>query len=109
MKRDRPKILFGAMLNCEDRGAYSTMRIHLKYNSTAILEDGDPTLIKNFAQLLLRVISAIDEEHEKGAGSLYKHDHPHNVEWKNIKPFKVLLDHEISPIENQQQAALRKK
>lgn len=89
MTSDRPSVYLGAMLNCEDRGAYRTMRVHLEHNSKTILDNGDISQIRSFAELLLRVIKAIDEEHEKGEGSLFKHDHPHNIEWKNSKPIKI--------------------
>jgi len=77
----------GAMLRCEERGDYSTMRGHLRSFSDDILEKAGPEEVRKFAELLLRVIKAIDHEAANGPGSLMKWDHPYNQELLQMGAF----------------------
>ncbi|UXS45885.1 hypothetical protein [Agrobacterium tumefaciens] len=85
MRADLIPGLFAAMQNCEDRGDYRTMRVHLKRSGLEIANEGDEPTLRELAKLLLRVITAIDIEAEQGAGTLLKPDHPDNIAWPKVK------------------------
>ncbi|MBN9548934.1 MAG: hypothetical protein J0H31_08650, partial [Alphaproteobacteria bacterium] len=89
---------------CESRGDYFTMRAHLKGIGMELAEHADIETLRGFAKLLMRVIVAIDEEAERGPGSLLDPAHPANVEWPRIKPVApifVTLDR-IQQLESEQ-------
>ncbi|MEW9614630.1 hypothetical protein AB3G45_12460 [Shinella sp. S4-D37] len=99
MEKNLATTLLGAMMNCEDRGDFETMRGHLEYSGQEVATSGDLETVREFAKLLMRVIKAIDEESRLGRGSLLKLDHPHNIEWSNSRGFEFkmvnsnLIDH----------------
>ncbi|WP_457587615.1 hypothetical protein [Ensifer canadensis] len=51
---------FEAMMACEDRGDYSTMRTHLNATAELVIDQSEHDTLKRFAHLLLRVIRAND-------------------------------------------------
>lgn len=98
---------FGAMLHCESRGDYFTMRAHLKGSGIPLAEHADIDTLRDFAKLLMRVLTAIDEEAKSGPGSLLDSTHPANLEWPDIKsvaPIFVTLDRieQLEAEQNQQ-------
>ena len=100
MRDDVLRATFGAMLRCEDRGDYSTMRAHIRSHAKEIIDSGDEAMVRDLSRLLVRVISAIDVEAFQGEGSLLKHDHPDHVSWSEGRwlPFKMAgSDHTGSP------------
>ncbi|MDX8465655.1 hypothetical protein RFM26_08170 [Mesorhizobium sp. VK23B] len=106
MDSDLISMHFGAMLHCESRGDYFTMRAHLKGIGMELAEHADIETLRGFAKLLMRVIVAIDEEAERGPGSLLNRTHPSNVEWprtKPVAPIFVTLDRiqQLEPVQNQ--------
>lgn len=104
MNSDLISMHFGAMLHCESRGDYFTMRAHLKGSGKELAEHADVDTLRDFAKLLMRVIVAIDDEAKRGLGSLLDPTHPANIRWPRIKPVApifVTLDH-IEQLEAEQ-------
>ncbi len=77
-----------AMLQCESRGDFSTMRTHLHATGERLIDCADQDTLKEFARLLMRVIKANDYEAIHGHGSLMVWEHPFNREMLEAGAFK---------------------
>lgn len=76
MRAEVVKAVIKAMLNCEERDDYRSMRVHIKWHAKDIIEHGDIQTLRDLSALLVRIATASDVENREGAGSLLKQDHP---------------------------------
>ena len=67
-----------AMMQCEERGDFLAMRVHLRDAGNSVANVANPHELREFARLLMRVVQALDIEHEHGPRFLMKWDHPFN-------------------------------
>lgn len=84
-----------AMLNCEKRGDFSTMRTHLNAAADGLIDLAGQSTLKEFARLLIRVIKANDYEAEHGRGALMDWGHPFNKEMLAAGAFKKRYPHQF--------------
>ncbi len=91
MRAEVVKAVIDAMLNCEERGDYRSMRAHIKWHAKDIIEHGDIQTLRDLSALLVRVASALDLENREGAGSLLKQDHPDHVAWSQGRWIPLIL------------------
>ncbi|MBD9628038.1 hypothetical protein IB279_34370 [Ensifer sp. ENS06] len=82
--------LLGAMLHCEGRGDYPTLRGHVRYHGMLLAASQDTRILNSFVMLLVRAIEPWNYEAKYGEGSLLSRTSSANIEWG-------VLDAEESP------------
>ena len=83
-----------AMLKCEKRGDFSTMRTHLNAAAEDLIDLAGHNTLKEFARLLIRVIRANDYEADHGRGALMDWTHLFNKEMLAAGAFKKRYPHQ---------------
>lgn len=91
--KDIEGVLLEAMLHCEERGDYQTLRGHVHYHGRLLGGSENTRILQDFVMLLVRAVESWNSEAKHGEGTLLNRTSPSNIKWG-------VLDAKVGPTQS---------